>query len=176
MKQPGFMIYVDDWELYAGDYSDEEIGQMLRALLTYFTKRERTEFSDRGMRQFFRQTAKAIDLDAKRYADKCFQNAYNRYRGTCKQRDEKPLSFEEWLTTVDERHQPSPIPIPTTNNQKSIPNTNNQQSDPIPRMNTRNERDCQGETRHDPLSPEEFEKLREAKIEALKRKSIFSSS
>lgn len=174
MKQPGFMIYADDWELYAGDYSDEEIGQMLKALLLYFTRRKKTEFSDRGMRQFFRQAAKAIDLDAKRYTDKCFQNAYNRYKGICKQRDEKPLPFEEWLTTVDDRHETSPIPIPTTNNQKS--DTNNQQSDSIPKTNTKSERDCQGETPHYPLSPEEFEKRREEALSALKRKTIFSGS
>ncbi len=36
MKQPGFMIYAEEWSTYAEDFSDEELGRMLRALLSYF--------------------------------------------------------------------------------------------------------------------------------------------
>jgi hypothetical protein len=112
MKQPGFMIYAEEWSTYAEDFSDEELGRMLRALLSYFSTQEQTDFADRGMRQFFRQAAKSIDLDAERYALKCRQNAYNRYKGSCRQQNKTPLDFEQWLTSVDDRQGPSPISIP----------------------------------------------------------------
>ena len=157
--QPGFLIYADDWLVYAEEYSAEEIGKMVKALLSYFCTGEHTEFADRGMRQFFRQATKAIDLDRARYEKKCLQNAYNRYKGICKQRNENPLSFEEWLTTVDERHEPSPIPIINTNNQQSI--TNNHYST----VNTQESERMQGETQRDQENA--FERKRQAALAAL---------
>ena len=160
MKQPGFMIYAEDWSAYTEDYSDEELGQMLRALLGYFDTQAQPGFSDRGMRQFFKLASKGIDLDRKRYEDKCQQNAYNRYKGTCRMQHEKPLSFEEWSavieaqqqtaqeaddgqrpsttvndgqrssTTVNDRHQSSPIPTPTANNQQSTVNSQQPTANP----------------------------------------------
>ena len=148
MSQPGFMIYADDWENYLNDYSSQEVGEMLKSLLGYFLTGEVTEFADRGMRQFFRQSAKGIDLDRKRYDNKCLQNAYNRYRGTCKKKNTEPLSYEEWMTTVNEGQEPSTtvnesfsISITNTNNQQSITNTNNQQS----KANNQQSKGMQGE-------------------------------
>lgn len=172
MKQPGFMIYAEDWGQYTEDYSDEELGQMLRALLSYFDTREQPSFSDRGMRQFFKQAAKGIDLDIRRYTDKCRQNAYNRYRGTCKQKHEKPLPFEQWLTTVDDGHQTSPIPTPTSNNQLSTINTqqseiNNQQSKSV--LNTKASSGAVFDAaQYRPMSEDEFEKRRERAIASLR--------
>lgn len=94
--RPGFMIYADDWITYSADYAPEEIGQMINALLAYFMTGEHTEFSDRGMRQFYRQATKAIDYDGARYIKKCEDNAYHRYTGICKQKGQTPLSREEW--------------------------------------------------------------------------------
>ena len=108
MKQPGFMIYAEDWACYTEDYSDEELGRMLRALLGYFDTQEQPTFSDRGMRQFFKLASKGIDLDRKRYEDKCMHNAYIRYKGICRQQHEKALSFEEWAEEVEHRRQNSP--------------------------------------------------------------------
>ena len=33
MKQPGFMIYAEDWACYTEDYSDEELGEMIDDIL-----------------------------------------------------------------------------------------------------------------------------------------------
>ena len=107
MKQPGFMIYAEDWACYTEDYSDEELGRMLRALLGYFDAQEQPTFDDRGMRQFFKMASKSIDLDRKRYQDKCLQNAYTRYRGICKQQHEEAMSFEDWAAAEESRRQSS---------------------------------------------------------------------
>ena len=105
MKQPGFMIYAEDWACYTEDYSDEELGRMLRALLGYFDAQEQPTFDDRGMRQFFKLASKSIDLDRMRYEKKCRLNAYIRYKGLCRQERKKPLSFEEWEAAVESRRQ-----------------------------------------------------------------------
>lgn len=136
MAQSGFMLYVDDWINWTADYSDEETGIMLKALLNFFTTGEVKEFADRGMRQFFRQAIKAIELDRKRYDDKCLHNAHNRYKGECKKKGIEALDFEEWLTTVDNRQGTLPITTNTnTNNQESIININNQLS--VPNISTK---------------------------------------
>ena len=108
MKQPGFMIYAEDWACYTEDYSDEELGRMLRALLGYFDAQEQPTFDDRGMRQFFKLASKSIDLDRMRYEKKCRLNAYIRYKGLCRQERKKPLSFEEWEAAVESRRQNAP--------------------------------------------------------------------
>ena len=108
MKQPGFMIYAEDWACYTEDYSDEELGRMLRALLGYFDAQEQPTFDDRGMRQFFKLASKSIDLDRMRYEKKCRLNAYIRYKGLCRQEHKKPLSFEEWEAAVESRRQNAP--------------------------------------------------------------------
>ena len=105
MKPPGFMIYAEDWACYTEDYSDEELGRMLRALLGYFDAQDQPTFDDRGMRQFFKLASKSIDLDRMRYEKKCRLNAYIRYKGLCKQERKKPLSFEEWEAAVESRRQ-----------------------------------------------------------------------
>ena len=108
MKQPGFMIYAEDWACYTEDYSDEELGRMLRALLGYFDTQEQPSFDDRGMRQFFKLASKSIDLDRMRYEKKCRLNAYARYKGLCRQEHIKPPSFEEWEASIESRRQNAP--------------------------------------------------------------------
>ncbi len=182
MKQPGFMIYAEDWNAYMVDYSDREIGRMLRALLGYFDTREEPSFSDRGMRQFFRLASRGIDLDIRRYEDKCRKNAYVRYRGVCKQNHEKPLSFEEWTLKAD-RGQPTSTNVTKPN---TSTNTSSQQSETSSKKTTvKNElsemNDQQsalsanegaqtdfGTEPYRPLSEDMFERLREERIASLR--------
>lgn len=177
MKQPGFMIYAEDWEVYTEDYSDEELGQMLRAMLLYFSKGEETAFSDRSMRQFFRQTTRSIDADAKHYEDKCRKNAYNRYKGLCRQMKVKALPFDRWVTEVDDRQQPSPIP--TTNVQQPTPTANPQQAasntqhtKPTPSLNSAGA-DGSGSAAFSPLGAEAFEKRRKQALASLKAAGVW---
>ncbi len=179
MKQPGFMIYAEDWEVYTEDYSDEELGEMLRALLLYFGKSEQTTFTDRGMRQFYKLATKSIDLDIMRYEDKCLKNAYKRYQGLCKERHVKALSFEAWqenpeqakqqLTAVDSGQAESPTQTPTINTQKSTfnnqPSTIRNQKSTLSRNTNRGA--GFGPAPWSPLSEDEFEKRRERALASL---------
>ena len=105
MAQSGFILYADDWAQWTEDYTNEETGALLKALINYFFTGEIAEFDDRGMKQFFRQAIKSIDRDRERYEEKCLRNMHNRYKGTCKKNGSEPLDFEEWLTTVDRRQE-----------------------------------------------------------------------
>lgn len=177
MAQPGFMIYYDDWREFAEDYSDEELGQILRALFSYFDAHKETAFSDRGMRQFFRQATRSMDRNTERYADRCRKNAYNRYLGKCKQENTEPLSFEAWSTGVDDRRPSSPTITETvtvteaetvtetvteavteTENKTVTPSTNESSARGFPEV-------------YRPLSEDEFEKRREAALASLRAAS-----
>lgn len=158
MEQPGFMIYAEDWLVYAEEYNTEEIGTMVKALLAYFSTGEHTDFSDRGMRQFYRQATKAIDLDRKHYEDKCLHNAHNRYKGLCKKKGLEPLDFEEWLTMEDDCQRPSTKP---TNNNNQLPIIKDQS----PVINSQWSEGMQGETQRNREII--FEDKREAALKAL---------
>ena len=174
MKQPGFMIYAEDWAAYTEDFNDEELGRMLRALLAYFDTQEQPSFSDRGMRQFFRLASRGIDLDIKRYNERCRQNAYNRYKGACKQQHEKPMSYEEWLTNVDDRGPSSTNVTNTNTNTNSQPSTINHQpsktknkkTTPVSSTNASRASDF-GAPLYKPPAENEFERMREQALSAL---------
>lgn len=168
MKQPGFMIYAEDWEYYTEDYTDEEMGKMLRALLSYFNTQEQPKFSDRGMRQFFRQASGSIDRDIKRYTEKCRKNAYSRYKGMCRQRHEKPLSYEAWVTDVDDRHQTSPTETETQTQAQTETETNNNKQT-TPALSTNESSGQSFAAPYRPLAPDEFEKRREQALASLRR-------
>ena len=197
MKPPGFMIYAEDWACYTEDYSDEELGRMLRALLGYFDAQDQPTFDDRGMRQFFKLASKSIDLDRMRYEKKCRLNAYIRYKGLCKQERKKPLSFEEWEAAVESRrqnasdvtdghqtspavtggHQTSPTITPAFNDQP--PTVNGQQPDTSnQKQKAKNKKSvlspsasrapCFEDGPYRPLSEDAFEKQREQMIASLR--------
>ena len=150
MAQSGFMLYANDWLDWTSDYTDEETGKMLKALLIFFTTGETTEFDDRGMKQFFRQATKAIELDRKRYDDKCLKNAYNRYKGICQKNGKTPLEFEDWERANNEEQPSSTIvnhrqeqPPKTTSN-----NTNSNNSFSINPNDNNGNRSAEGEQVH----------------------------
>ena len=96
----GMVVYPNDWAGFVQDYEREEIGAMVIACLTYFCQGEVTEFEDRGMRQFFRQCVKSIDLGLEQHLKKCWRNAYNNYQGQCKDAGIEPIPFEKWKDTM----------------------------------------------------------------------------
>ena len=127
MNSPkGFMIYSDDWAGFIEDFTDEEMGAIFKALLIYFSSGEYTEFEDRGMKLFYKNAIRSIELDRGRYEEKCSRNAYNIYRRWCKERNEAPLEYEEWYTTVYDRTRPNTkhTNTNTNTNTNSNPNTN----------------------------------------------------
>lgn len=160
MNSPkGFMIYTEDWAGFTEDFTDEEIGAIFKALLIYFSSGEYTEFEDRGMKLFYKNAIRVIELDRGRYEEKCARNAYNVYRRWCKEKNETPLDYEEWYTTVYDRIRPN------TKHTNTNPNPN---PNPNPNTNANTNSNANANTKKTKFIPPSLE---EVKRYALERKS-----
>ena len=100
---PGMMVFYDDWLELVEDYSVDEIGLLFIAALKYGALDEATDFEDRSLRIAFRRITHSIDYDRTRYENKVKQRAYAAYAKREKKAGNNPLTFEEWLTTDNDR-------------------------------------------------------------------------
>lgn len=172
-QPPGFMIYVEDWEAAAEDFTEEEIGEILLGLLRYFQTGEVTEFSDRAVKQFYKAAVKGISRDAERYQERCLKNAHARYKGVCKEKGIEPLDFESWV--VENERQRSSTDVTNNsfnpnNNSNPKTNPNNQQTGSI--VNDSGESAGRGRTfpgGYSPLSEEDYERKRSERLAMLER-------
>ena len=173
-KPSGFMIYADDWEASLNLISDAEAGQIIKAVINYFMTGEIAEFTDRTLTLFFTQAVKRINTDTEHYNKKCQQNAYNRYKGLCKERGQEPLPFEEWITgkeTTDDDCGRSSTTV--TNNKPNNNLNNNLNNNPSnnpsnnPNGSSRSKLNGQKSQREE---EEEFEARRYALLDSLERK------
>ena len=98
-ESKGFVLRAEEWKSFLEDYKDDEVVLMLWASIAYFETSEYAEFSDRGMRQFFRQMVRMIDYDRKAYEKTCATKAHNRYKGECKKKG------DEWFSEVYNKKQ-----------------------------------------------------------------------
>lgn len=113
-ERPGIMFYFD-LEPALSMLTDSEAGQLFRAAMEYGHFGVIPELA--GMAAMAWAFVKPkIDRDNEAYRQKCKDNAYNRYKGVCKDRGEIPLSKEVWeervyspsLTLVDNGSNSSP--------------------------------------------------------------------
>lgn len=95
-KRPGTIIYFDLYEELE-DYTDEEVGQLFRAILKYGLIGELPQFSDRGMKSVWRNLQKKIDVDAEKYDVKVLQRKYAAYCKKAKTVCVEPIPYEEWI-------------------------------------------------------------------------------
>mgnify|MGYP007101899159 CR=1 FL=1 len=99
-KAKGFMIVADEWQSCLDDFEADEVVEILQASLEYFQTGRVIEFNDRGMRQFLRSVIKTIDYSNEAFRKKCITNAYNRYKGICKDKEQTPLTKDEWYEQI----------------------------------------------------------------------------
>lgn len=98
--RPGTMLYFDlfyDIE----DYTDEEAGQLLRAMLSYGMNGDIPQFQDRGMRTIWRKLQSTIDRDGDTYDRVVLQRKYAAYCKKMKKAEQDAISFEEWISYND---------------------------------------------------------------------------
>lgn len=93
--RPGTIIYFDLLEDLA-DFTDEEAGKLLRALLLYGTTGEVPCFSDRGMKAVWRKIQAWADRDSQKYDRAVLQRRYAVYCRKMRQEEQEPLGFTEW--------------------------------------------------------------------------------
>lgn len=94
-KRPGTMFYFDffyDFE----DYTDEEVGKLVRAMLNYGLTGKVPEFSDRGMKSVWRKIKSKMDVDAEKYESKVLQRKYAAYCKKVKNEGIDPIPYEDW--------------------------------------------------------------------------------
>ena len=94
-EQQGFMLYADWWGALYEDYSNEEIGQLLKAAIDYFRTGELAEFSDRSMKTAFKSIMNNIDLDRQRYEKSILQKKFAAFKSKAQATE---ITFEQWLT------------------------------------------------------------------------------
>lgn len=93
--RPGIVVYFDVLDIL-DELTDEESGQLFRAILKYAATGEIPEFSDRGLRMIWKEQQRKIDRDIEKYEEKCVKSAYSTYCRECKRAEIEPLAFEEW--------------------------------------------------------------------------------
>lgn len=95
---PGFFVYLNDWELFVDEFTEEEIGKLVIALISY-AKDKTTEckFEDRAMRTIYNTLVKTIDRGDEKYELKCLKNKYAAYIKKCYSAAVTPLLFDDWL-------------------------------------------------------------------------------
>lgn len=93
-ERPGFMVYHDDLRELCSDYSNEEIGMLLRAWLDYSERGVYTEFKSRDLKAQYKKQLPKIDKNSEEYIKKRVDSQYALY---CKyNKNVETLSKEEW--------------------------------------------------------------------------------
>ena len=100
-KQPGFLLYLDDFEdALVAEFDDAALGALLRAILEYEKYGSIPDFPDRGLRILWHGVKGKLDRDAEKYQETCIKRKYSRYRGLCKENGSTPLEFDDWYIKI----------------------------------------------------------------------------
>ena len=75
-----FLVYFD-WEAPLQELTDEELGELFRAMFIYAKYGEQLDFEHRSLKLVFGFIKSAIDRDKTAYAEKCKKNAENGSKG-----------------------------------------------------------------------------------------------
>ncbi len=104
MTRKSFLVYFD-WEAPLQELTDEELGELFRAMFIYAKYGELIDFEHRSLKLVFGFIKSAVDRDREAYKERCKRNAENASKGN-KKKEEKPhvvganMSLEALLDTV----------------------------------------------------------------------------
>lgn len=97
-NRPGVMIYFDDFRPITDFLDDEQLGVLLRAVLSYAENGEWVGDDCDGNVRFVLNTLRPkIDRDAERYERSVLQKKHAVYSREQKKQGKEPLSFDDWL-------------------------------------------------------------------------------
>ena len=102
-----FPVYFQDWKAIRNAVSPEQGWKLFNACLNYAELGEPLKEKDPVIIAFFQLLSGGIDRSIAKSEEKAQKSRYARYCGLKKESGESPLSFEEWVTTVDACQQPS---------------------------------------------------------------------
>lgn len=94
------MVYFD-WEQPLTELSDEELGELFRAMFKYARDREEIEFQHCSLKLVFGFVKSALDRDRAAYEERCRKNAENAAKGGKKKSEQAAnMSYERLLSTL----------------------------------------------------------------------------
>lgn len=76
MTRKSFLVYFD-WEIPLFELSDEELGELFRAMLIYAKHGEEIDFEHRSLKLVFGFIKSALDRDKDAYKERCKRNKEN---------------------------------------------------------------------------------------------------
>lgn len=80
INRKSFLVYFD-WEAPLQELTDEELGELFRAMFIYAKHGELIEFEHRSLKLVFGFIKSAIERDKTAYEEKCRKNAENGSKG-----------------------------------------------------------------------------------------------
>ena len=163
-KRPPAMTILLDNETIIEMLSNEENGQLFRALLRFAKYGEITEFADKSLQMAFNVISNQIAQYGERYSEKCRINAENRRKSKNSQSKKTNVDDRQGTsTTVNDCERPSPIK--TKQNETNINKTSKKEGEesiqpdgcsPPPSKPARKK---YGEYKHVKLTDEQHSKL-----------------
>lgn len=95
-NRPGFMLYFDALAPILNELSNEDLGELLRAVYRYALDGEAR--APRGVAGFaFQMLKPRLDRDAQRYKDRSLSGQFAAYIRFAREKGLPELSFEEWV-------------------------------------------------------------------------------
>ena len=95
-NRPGFMVFHDDLQ-FVCEMSDEEVGQLFKAMLRYSNGGELPQFSSTVLKMGWAMVYPMIERDKLRYQTVCDNNSYSAYCKNADARGEVRMSKEAYL-------------------------------------------------------------------------------
>ena len=101
-----FLVYFD-WEAPLQELTNEELGELFRAMFIYAKYGELIDFEHRSLKLVFGFIKSAIDRDKTAYEEKCRKNAENASKGGKKKAENEQklvgsnMDFKGLLQTVN---------------------------------------------------------------------------
>lgn len=114
MEKDTFIVFME-WEDNCEDLTDEEFGQLMRAVFKYARNGEKPSFSDRTMRACWKPIQQAIDRANEAYKQQCEVNRINGKKGGApygNQNAKKQKTTETSETSETTLPHPDPDPHP----------------------------------------------------------------
>ncbi len=167
-ERPGLMFWFDDWRPLL-KLDDQTLSELFRACILYACEGMKPAFSG-TVAIVWEMLIPKLDRDAERYAARSRSGEYAVFCREERKAGREPLSFETWLESNQR-------PLTTAiGEQRSIPGVNDdiqlQQHLQLQQQSQRQQQKgrVQGEGIYRPPSEQEFEKLREQRLEMLGEK------
>ena len=104
MTKKSFLVYFD-WEAPIQELSNEELGELFRAMFNYAKHGELIDFEHRSLKLVFGFIKSAIDRDKDAYEERCRKNAENASKGGKKKAEKyrengANMSYDELLKNL----------------------------------------------------------------------------